>query len=373
MSSRRRFTLALLPSLILGGCSSKTPPEPLWVGHLAPLSGPGKSQGDQAQQAVRLAVEESAAVRVAGRPLAVRHADTRGEGDTGRAEAVRLIAVSKVTALIVNAEAAQAERVGRESLPYGVPVLVCGELASAPAENVFVMGAGPEPRGRVLARYAVETLSFETVAVVVDGRNALAGAFAASFVRQCRKQERPTVHESLYLNEQELKEIVSRLIKSRPAAVLLAGTARDCLRVRSDLLEAKAAVPILFGGEDLGARGLRPDSKEGPDIYLATAFAETELGEKGRDFDRRFREATGERPGISAALAYDATRLLFEAMSQAGTTSGTRIREQLAKTDDFESVTGSLSFKDRQARRLVFVVRVRGGEVKVVRSVRSDE
>ncbi len=176
MSSRRVFVLALLPGLILPGCSSKTPPEPLWVGHLAQLSGPGKAQGTQSQEAVRMAVDELSALRVAGRPLAVRHVDTRGDAETARGEAVRLITVSKVTALLVGGEAAQAERVGREALPYGVPVLVCGELPLPPGENVFVVGAGAERRGAALARYANDSIKPDTVAVVVDGRNALAGS-----------------------------------------------------------------------------------------------------------------------------------------------------------------------------------------------------
>ncbi len=170
-----------------------------------------------------------------------------------------------------------------------------------------------------------------------------------------------------------MKERLSRLVKSRPGAVLVAGSVRDCPRVRADLLEAKVSVPVLFGGEDVGASGLRPEEKDGPEVYFATAFADERLSEKGRDLARRFRESTGEGPTIAAALAYDATRLLFEVMGQTGTANGARVRDQLAKTEVFESVTGSLAFKDRQARRPVFVVRVREGEAKVVKTVAAGD
>jgi branched-chain amino acid transport system substrate-binding protein len=373
MSSRGALVLALLPGLILVGCSSKMPPEPLWAGHLAPLSGPGKTEGTRELSAVRMAVDEASALRIGGRPLAVRHVDTRDDPETARGEAVRLITVSKVTALIVGGDAVTAERVGRESLPYGLPVLVCGELASPPGENVFVVGAGPEPRGRALARYAGDTIKPGTVAVVVDGRNALAGVLASAFVQQCRKQPAPAIQESAFLNDQELKERVTRLVKSAPSAVLVAGSVRDCLTVRADLREARVAVPVLFGGADVDPSSLYLDDKEGPDVYLATAFAEERLSEKGRDFERRFRESTGEQPTVAAALAYDATRLLFEAMRQAGTANPARVRDQLSKTDDFESVTGSLAFRERQARRPVFVVRVRDSEAKVVRTGGPDD
>ena len=388
MTTRFTLVLAAWPGLILFGCSSKTAPEPCWVGHLAQLSGPGKAQGIQAQKGIRLAVEETSAagVRVMSRPLAVRHVDTRGDAETLRAEAVRLIAVSKVTALLVDADATQADRLGPETLLYGLPVLVCGELASPPGENVFVLGAGPEPRGRALARFVVDDVHADSVTVLVDGRNALAGALAAAFIQQCPKNGRPAVEKLEYQNDEELKERVSRLIGAGLSAgsvggspagfarrvVLVAGSGGDCRKVRADLHSAKMNVTVLFGGEDGSAPGLRPE-EDGPELYQATAFALEGLSAKGRDFAGRYQDTSGEPPTLAAALAYDGTRLLFEVMRQANSTSGARVREQLAKIEEFESVTGNFTFKDRQARRPVFVVRLKGGAAKVVKTVAAEE
>ena len=375
MNILRTYCLALLPSLFVFGCSSKQPPEPFWIGHLAQLSGSGKAQGIQAQKGVRLAVDDAmtAGVRVLGRALAVRHVDTRGDGESARAEAVRLITVSKATALLVSADPASAERVGRESLAYGLPVLLCGELGVPPAENVFVLGAGPEPRGRALARCAADEVKAGTVAVLVDSRNPVAGALAAAFVQQYRKTPRSTVQEWEYQNAEEFKERIGQLLKTQPGTVLVAGTWTDMLKVRADLHEAKRTVPILFGGEDTGATAMRSQDAEGAEIYLATAFAIDGLSEKGRDFAERFQKATGEPPTLAAALAYDGTRLLFDAMSKANTISGTRVREQLAKIEGFESVTGTLSFKERQACRPIFVVRLKGDAAKMVKTVSAEE
>jgi branched-chain amino acid transport system substrate-binding protein len=367
MRGRHARVLAVLPGLLLVGCSSKAAPEPIWLGHLAQMTGPAKWAGTKSQQGVRLAVEEEAAVRVLGRPLAVRHADTRGEPETARAEAVRLIAVSKVAALLVSVDAAQAERIGREALPYGLPVVVCGELASPPGENVFVLGAGPEARGRALARCLADEVKAGTVAVFVDGRDALAGAVAAAFAQQWRKTARRQAEEWEYLNDDDLKERINRAIKARPAAVLVAGSVRDCQRVRADLAAEMVSAPVLFGGPDVDAAALRR-GEGGDAVYLATAFA----AEGGREFARKFEDTTREPPTVAAVLAYDGTRMLFEAMRDAGTNTGTRVRDQLAKVEVFESVTGKVSFKDRQARRPVFVLRLKGDAVTLVKTVEPD-
>src|SRR5437868_1911607 len=80
------------------GCTAKTEPEPILVGHVAPLSGADKSRGEHARQGIRLAVEE--AEPVAGRRVAVDHADTRSDPEAVRAVVRRLLTVNRVAAVL---------------------------------------------------------------------------------------------------------------------------------------------------------------------------------------------------------------------------------------------------------------------------------
>ncbi len=55
-------------------------------------------------------------------------------------------------------------------------------------------------------------------------------------------------------------------------------------------------------------------------------------------------------PDAHAALAYDATRLLVDAITRAGTTESSKLREALATTKYFKGVTGDINMdKDRNA------------------------
>jgi ABC-type branched-subunit amino acid transport system substrate-binding protein len=362
--------LILLSLLLLTGCSQKTPPEPIWVGHLTSMTGPGKSAGVASQAAVKLDVEDFAAdgFKVVGRPVAVRHVDTRGDAETARVEAGRLIAVNKVVALLTAVDPASAERIGRESLPYGVPVVVCGELPGPPGENVFVVGAGPAARGRALARAAEDIVKGGPVAVLVDGRDPIAGALASAFAREYRKDGKHTATVADYLNADEFSRKRAALVGQKFDAVLLAGSAEDAEQLRNDLHTTKRTCPLLFGGAD----GVSSWSDiAGVPVYSATAFLTEELSEKGGAFARRYQEKTGERFDLSAALAVDATNLLFEALKQ--TAPGTKLREQLAKIETLDGTTGALTFKDRQARRPVFVVSWKGGAATLVKKVPAEQ
>src|SRR5262249_12084879 len=153
-----RTALAVaLAALALGGCGPRGEPEPVYVGHLLPLSGPDRARGEQARHGALLAVTEARAAGTTdpGPPLAVRHVDTRGEAKLARAETVRLLTVNKVVALIAGPEAALAEPVVRAARPYNVALVVPGEMAdpASAGEGVLVLGASPAYRGEGLARH----------------------------------------------------------------------------------------------------------------------------------------------------------------------------------------------------------------------------
>src|SRR5262245_24786782 len=93
----------LVLAVVAAGCGGRRTPEPGWVGHVAPLSGPERGRGESARRGILLAVEEANSASEGGRPLAVRHAD--GARDA-RAETVRLLAVNRVAALLAGPDAA---------------------------------------------------------------------------------------------------------------------------------------------------------------------------------------------------------------------------------------------------------------------------
>ena len=94
------LTLAALAA----GCASRRDPEPVWVGHVAPLTGPERGRAESARRGIMLAVEEINVNREGKIHLKIRHAD--GARDA-RAETVRLLAVNRVAPVMSAANAGQ--------------------------------------------------------------------------------------------------------------------------------------------------------------------------------------------------------------------------------------------------------------------------
>jgi branched-chain amino acid transport system substrate-binding protein len=373
MASPRLLLAGLLLPLAPAGCGPKTAAEPVWVGHLVPLTGAERAQGERAVQGVRLAVDEARAadMTVAGHRIAVRHADSHGSAETARAEAVRLLAVNRVAALLGGPDPALAEQLARTAQPYEVPVVLPCELADPPADKgVVSLGVAPSWRGRVLARYAADDLKAARAVVLTDNRDLVALRLASGFIQSWREDPKRTVDDWSYAKEAELAGLKDRVARARPDVALVAAAARDFPKVREQLHAAGVKTALLYGGEDAGADDFR-EPGEG-DVYLATVYAADGLTARGKEFAKRYEERFRLPPNLAAAQAHDAAWLLFTVMHKAQDVSSARIREKLAEGEPFESVTGPVTWKDREPRRQLFVVRLAGRTAKVVKTVEPE-
>ena len=365
--------LSLLLLLCLLGCASKASPEPVWVGQLVPLDGPNRLVGQHALQGGELAVADFGGDehRVAGHRCAILHVDGRGDP---AAETVRLLTVNKAVALMTDFDTAQTERLLRASRPYGVPVVVPGELPGpADSSAVLSLGVPPAVRGRLLARYASTDLRLRRAAVLTDSRRPVAAALAAAFLNDWPRDKGGTIEEWTYTTAAERDERITRLLQAAPTVVLLACSVPDFRTLGPKLVEALPKVPLLYGGEDAGAAPLQAKLEARPDIYLATVFSAEHLTDAGRAFARRYEERFHEAPDLYAAQSYDAARLLFEAIQRAGDASRDALTKQISHLEQFESVTGPVRWKDRQPQRRVFVIALKSNQANVVQTIEPEE
>ncbi|HEY7425644.1 MAG TPA: ABC transporter substrate-binding protein [Gemmataceae bacterium] len=364
--------LSLSLPLCLIGCAAKARPEPVWVGQLVPLDGPTRLVGQHALQGAELAVADTGDDhRVKGRPCAMLHVDGRGDPT---AETVRLLTVNKAVALMTDFDAARTERLLRASRPYGVPVMVPGELpGSADSSAVLSLGVPPAVRGRLLARYASTDLRLRRAAVLTDSRRPVATALATAFLNDWPRDKGGTIEEWTFTTAAERDERTARLIQAAPAVVLLACSVSDFRTLRPKLAEALPKVPLLYGGEDAGAAPLQAELETQPDIYLATVFSAEHLTDAGRAFARRYEERFHEAPDLYAAQSYDAARLLFDALQRAGDPNREALAKQLSHLEQFESVTGPVRWKERQPQRRVFLIALKSNQAKVVQTIEPEE
>jgi branched-chain amino acid transport system substrate-binding protein len=300
--------------------------------------------------------------------------DSRGDPDAVGAETVRLLTVNRVAALLAGPGTGVAGRLLRANESYNVPVVVAGELSDPSSwSGTLSLGARPEDRGRALARYAARDLKAARAVVLTEAANPVAAAVASAFVREWPRGGGAAVEEWAVGGTTDLPALAARVAKVGPGLVLFAGGPAAFRTFRGELAAADMRGPLLYGGEDAGTAAVSGGLAPGPDMYLATAWAAEKLTARGQEFARRYQAEFHEAPDLYAALGYDGARLLIAVLQRAQTTAAAPLREELARTESFETVTGPMAWKDRRPRRTFFLVAVKGGQARVVQTVEAAD
>jgi branched-chain amino acid transport system substrate-binding protein len=359
----------LLLSLVLAGCTSAGKPPPIWVGHLAPLSGPDRDQGDQAVAAINQALAQANEddFLILNRPLGVRHADS-AKG-TARAEAVRLLSVNRVLSLVVGPGVQAPAEVVAAARQHGAPVVVLDELADRPGKGVFALAADPARRGEALAEFARQDLKRSRAAIILDESRAVCAVLAEAFAGAWR------------LNKGELRRwkstdvVQAELTRWKPDVVLLAVGADRPAKVNEALAVLAGRVLLLYGGEDRD--GLPLAGLDGATVYTATAW--TSLArptEQSKPLLDELRKKEGRAPGLAAVLAVDAigllrqqARLLTELARTAEEEKRIDRLKDVTPAEEFESVAGTMFWKEGRPVRPLFIVRHQGGKEALARSL----
>jgi branched-chain amino acid transport system substrate-binding protein len=364
--------------LLLSGCSGRSPPPPIWLAHVATLSGPDRQAGESAARGIRLAVEEinKNLDQPADRPLKVIHSDARGKLEAFEAEAVRLVAINRVSFLLGGTTPEEVERLDRARVPTVTPT---GVRTRTMSDAVFFTGLTPRQRAWVLAQFAALELNASAVAVLEDDRREEALEVSEAFARE--------LAQALTKKDAKLAASVRKLRFGKDAKAsdliqpLLEQIARDQLKAvvfagqPADLRElGPLPLPVLLACEEVSAKVLQARRPANKEMFFVTTFVTDGDTAKAQEFAKRFKQAFNEDAGVQAALAYEGLKLLAEAINRSkDALTPARVRDELTKLKDFGGLTGPLSFTpERQLRRPAFVVRVEETGVKTVKRYNVD-
>jgi branched-chain amino acid transport system substrate-binding protein len=367
-----RKALALLLLVPALGCVRKTEPEPVTIGHFAPLGRPDR-RGEHARQGVALAVEELLAggQRLAGRTVTVLHVEGGNDAEAIRAETTRLITVNKAAALMAGPDSEAADRLVRAAEPYGLPVVVPCELADTPVIGAVCLAPAPADRGKALARFASGELKVQQAALVPDTRSPIAAAVAAGFRSDWPRGEDRLNGEWTYQKDSNRQDLVQRVLKSGPGAVVIAGEGRDFFPLVEQFRRTGLDKPVLYAGPDEGVAPLLLQAPAEVDFYLITVYPGETPGDEA--FLQAYQQRFHEKPNLFAAQAYDATRLLLESLEKAHAAQPERLLDQLRSWETFPTRTGPLTWKKGRAQRPLSVVHVQNGKAKIVGTVEPEK
>jgi branched-chain amino acid transport system substrate-binding protein len=336
------------------------------IGALLPLSGDTAAYGENARNGIELAVEEiNDAGGIHGARVRVVYMDTKAMTDVGVTAFEQLIEDRSISAVI-----------GPMSSPVTLAVAPLAEaahvvLVSPSASNPEITTAGgyvfrtclsDQYEGLVLAHLAVDTLGYQTAAVLyIDNEygRGLVDVFGAVY-----EEAGGTIvaREAFAAEAAGFAEPLARIAEAAPQVILLVGYAQ----MGDVLVEARAAgltqqvlSSVMFDNpEILAAAG---EAAEGVLFTSWTPDPATPTAER-QAFNAAYEARLGVQPGIFAAESYDAMHLLAEAIEQHGE-SADGIRDGLLDTSGYPGASGSITFDENgDCIKAVFIKTVQDGK-----------
>ena len=319
------------------------------MGLLLPLAGPRQAEGEALRRGAQIAVdEENASSLPGGNRLLLVARDESGPWGQDSAQIVHMVFDDQAVALITSAEGGAAHLAEQVGNKIGVPVLTLSTDGTTTEINlpwIFRVGPTDTAQARAFARDIYQNRKLRRVVLLTqDDRDGRLGS--EEFAKAARELNAAAPTRIAVEPGEFPEEMVWRQLATAQAAVIWTDAA-TAHRLAAGVRELQPTVPLYLCRK--AAQGDSSEESQPPcppcghndaNQWIAAA---PENREVWAGFYERYRLRFGAEPGIGAAEAYDAVRILAAALRQSGP-NRTRLRDALAGISTFNGASGVISF-----------------------------
>lgn len=341
ITTLRRIGRTLLLATLLGACDRQASGA-ITFGAAGPWTA---GYGRMNRRGIELAVDDiNRAEAGTGRRLQIVFRDDGGSGEAAATIAQEFIATDSIVAVVghVNSGAmVAAARLYDGRLP-AVATTATSPALSGISSWTFRVISSDSMNGVDLARFA-GSLGSRRAAVMYEN-DSYGRGLAQAFRRAYRGQIISI--DPISDTSTNFEPWVTYFRQRAPDIVFVATTEAAGIAFLREAKRQRLAANFL-GGD--GWTGVVVDTAASDGAYVGAPFTAEDPRPEARQFVQAFQSRFNVTPDGNAALAYDATRLLWEAVKATGP-DRRRIRDWLAAIDSTKAhrgVTGAIRFDDR--------------------------
>ncbi len=244
--------------------------------------------------------------------------------------------------------------------------------AITPIGNFIFRSCFTDPfTGRVMARFALDHLNARRALIMTDIKQDYSVGIAAELKQYFGANGGQLLEELFFSSgDTDFRAQLSKLKAARPEVVFLPAYYPEVGLILREARLLGVTAPFL-GGEGWDSPALvQIAGKSADGSYYANHFSSDDPNPRVQQFVARYKEKFQVLPDALAALWYDGTRLMANAIERAGSENSEKIRDALAQTKDFSGVTGNISLDDqRNANKPGVIVTIQAGAIKMVERV----
>jgi branched-chain amino acid transport system substrate-binding protein len=361
-------------ALLLFSCAPAHPAhEGIPIGFYGSLTGSTATFGQSGKKGCTLAFDEiNAAGGVLGEKIALHVEDDRGEPAEAASAVSKLISRDHVIGLLGEAASsrtlAAAPIAQKSEIPMITPSSTNPQVTRV-GSYIYRVCFTDDFQGTMLARFAGEDLKARTAMLLTDVRNDYSVGLGRAFRRAFIERGGRVLGEQRYAEGDTDFSAQLTQMRTTPADVIFVPGYYTDVGLIARQKKALGVSGTLLGGDGWDSPRLTEIGGEALDgAFFGNHYSTEDPDPAVRRFVAAYRARFGDVPDSIGALAYDAGRLLADAIRRAGSTAGPRLREALATTRKFPGVTGEITFDlERNPVKPIVILQILKGRYTFVK------
>jgi len=363
-------------AFLAAGLALRAAPEPIKIGEIGPLTGKEAAFGQSSHRGIVLAIEEiNARGGVLGRPLQLLTEDNQSKSGESATIAKKLIGRDRVIAIIHGGTSSQC----LEAAPFCQNAHIPFLATTATTPQVTEMGTYIfrtcfiDPfQGGVLAKFARNSLKAQNAALLTSASSSFSVGLAKVFRDSFTSAGGKVIVEQKYAEgDKDFRAQLTALRTHNPDVIVAMGYYTEGGLICRQARDLGIKVPIISadGWEapeliEIGGAGVNG-------AYYSSHYSSESTAPEVQGFLKKYRaKYSGVTPDSLAPLAYDATFILTDAITRAGTTDGPKLRDAVAATKNYPGVTGRTTIDaHRNASKPAVIIAVKDGRTAFVETI----
>ncbi|BHH86244.1 ABC transporter substrate-binding protein [Desulforhopalus sp. 52FAK] len=360
----KKHVLATLLSCSTLLATSALAADTVKIGFNIPMTGDIPKVGESSKLSAEMLKEDingAGGLEVGGKKYMLEfvYEDNEAKAESAVTTALKLIEKDEVLAMIGPNSSKQAVPAGQVADDNGtVMVSPWSTNPDTTLDRPWVFRAAfLDPfQGPVAVNFAVKTFEAKTAAVLYDLSNDYSKGLGEIFREEFEKKMGAgtvVAFESHGTKDQDFSAQLTKIIRAEPDFIFLPDNYNQVALI------VKQARQLDYQGQFMGSDAwgsselmtLCGDDCKG--LYFSTHYAAAGATGSTKEFIDRYTEKYGETPDDVAALTWDATRIVLEAIQNTGGLKGKlrkdrkAVREAMSEIPSFAGITGSMKFDEQ--------------------------
>jgi branched-chain amino acid transport system substrate-binding protein len=343
------------------------------IGVFMSMTGTTANFGISSTQGIKMAADEvNAAGGINGKQIELDIQDDRSDASEAATIVTKFVTQDGVAAIL--GEVASSRSIAAAPIAQNAKIPMLTPSSTNPevtkkGDYIFRSCFIDPVQGAAIAQFAARTLNAKRAAIMVDRKNdystGLEKFISATFTKLGGQI---VVTQSYQEGDQDFNAQLTSIKGSNPEVIFVPGYYNDVGLIAKQARDKGITVPLL-GGDGWDAEQLYKIGGTALNgSFFSNHYSPYDTDPMVVKFVTDYTARYGAKPDALAATAYDAAKIMFDAIKRANSLDGKAIRDALAATKDFPGVTGKVTFNEnRDAVKPIVMIEIKDGGIYAVK------